>query len=355
MRGNSSPSPARLHLLDVARFLAFYAIVVFHWTYALWAPSGWTEIPMGGPWIWPLEFYARFFAFSGFAVLFISFFLIGWRKDPAEKLGRLLKVLPVFALIWLATAGAYSDSWDIYPFLIVAAAVAGAAVFFRFHPLKLLILSVVGLSIPFWRFESFLPMNHFLRSVMTGSCMTGEVAAEWPLFPWVFYPLFALALGEWTFTRREQMKQISRRELALWCAGGALAFPFLGAYIHTPLGDAFGCYAFRRPFAEFWSAQWAILLVVRLALLKNVDLWLSRSTAVQWVSASPVSTRFLFVYCAHYPVLLLMAHVARRLGLNYEPWILTAGFVMIGFMVECFRGAQWRKVRGKVSVSSSTT
>ncbi|NJL25967.1 MAG: hypothetical protein HC902_12910 [Calothrix sp. SM1_5_4] len=81
--------------IDILRFISFQAILAFHLTYALWADLGYTNYVVGdNPWMAPFEVYSRALVFSGFSVLFLSFFLFGLRAKERPSLKR--RYLPVW-------------------------------------------------------------------------------------------------------------------------------------------------------------------------------------------------------------------------------------------------------------------
>ncbi|NJM09831.1 MAG: hypothetical protein HC883_02755 [Bdellovibrionaceae bacterium] len=80
MPDNLSPNPSsfneRLHGLDLIRTVSFLAILVFHLTFAFWAEDGHNRIAVDSRLMDPLEIFARFLSFSGFSIVFLSFFCL---------------------------------------------------------------------------------------------------------------------------------------------------------------------------------------------------------------------------------------------------------------------------------------
>src|ERR1044072_6926257 len=113
-------APNRLYVLDIVRFFAFLAIVSYHQSYAFWARFGHLGDPINSPWMIPVESYSRFWVFSGFSVMFLSFVLFGYKVRASRR--NLWLVLAAFFAIWCVTAEDFPYVWDVYPFLLASLA-----------------------------------------------------------------------------------------------------------------------------------------------------------------------------------------------------------------------------------------
>src|SRR4051812_24785421 len=97
---NPSNPKQRILGIDLIRFFSFYAILAFHQSYALWAGDGHEGLAVKTLWLLPIEVYARTLAFSGFSVMFLSFFLFGLQLRASRKWHALWPILFVFFIIW---------------------------------------------------------------------------------------------------------------------------------------------------------------------------------------------------------------------------------------------------------------
>lgn len=325
MHANSSPNPAnsvaggtrdRLLGLDLIRFFSFYAIVFFHWGVSLWAPLGYDYNPVGAlRWA---ELYGRVLSFSGFSVLALSFFLFGYKGRNLTKQNLLLPLLFVFGGLWIFTDNEFPYLWDIYPYLLTAVSAVVLLDRLQVPPWLVALLSFILTSLPFWRLEGLVPLELWVEQIMWGVCRNEAALGEWPLLPWIGFPLFAWALGRIASTQRERLASWLRLEQVAWTAVLALSITQLGNYYVTRLGDDFGCYMFRQTAWTFWAHQAWIFFFVRVSLLRHANGFLSRAKVMHLISALQVNQRFYVVYFLHYPIALYCARwlLSRNLGLN---------------------------------------
>lgn len=331
----------RIYGIDVVRWFSFYAILVFHLTYAFWAREGDTVLPVHGPWVWPLETYARILGTSGFHVLFLSFFLFGIHGLKS----KLPSFLLVFTVIWAVTVEDGLFDWDIYPFLLVACAVIWVLETWRLPAKVIALVSAIGMVLPFWKLESLSRGPNPWIVSLVGYCADAGDLGDWPLLPWIFYVTWAWSLGRLSKDFHIWLSTLRKIEIAVWIALLTGSLPFLGSYYQTPLGESFGCHAFRQPAPVFLGHHLWLLAVLRVSLTANVKQRLKKQRFVQWIANSPVNQRFFLVYFAHYPATFIIAWAARQTGLHHEAWILAASFAIIFVSMEWV----WRKA----NVSSS--
>jgi hypothetical protein len=310
MPGSSLPNPTesgqvqRLWGFDLLRYCCFFSVVCFHTSYVLWAPFGLTQAPSQSLWIWPLESLARLFAFGGFAILFISFWLMGYRKSLRERAPIYVLIFLVFFGLWLVILPRSEFSWDIYPFLLVAVSLIYVFDRLRIPPLAQLAFGAVLLSWPWVKPTGSLETFTWTEAFF-GICTEQRRSSDWPLLPWLGLPLFSHALGE--SVRQIRMEKWRRGESIFWLSGLIVAIPNLNKYYVTPLGSAFSCHAFQLPIINFWSHLFVVILLLRLSLLVPAPpSWLG------WVGQSPISQRFFIVYGAHYVWLWTLAQLIER-------------------------------------------
>ena len=118
-----SRGEGRLYGLDLIRTLAFLAILIFHWSWAVWIDPSGPPNPMPTSLGALANTYARAFSFSGFTIVFLSFFLIGYRGSSYRKKNWLpvffLAGFLLFSLCTFLKERGFPFTWDIYPLLVV--------------------------------------------------------------------------------------------------------------------------------------------------------------------------------------------------------------------------------------------
>jgi len=321
---------SRLLTIDLVRWISFWAIVAFHTSYALWSPYGLIEVPYRGIFSTPVEVFARLLSFSGFTVLFLSFFLFG--LNGSRKFGVLPKVLLGFGVLWIVLVQEFPYWWDVYPFLLCVFMLLGLRKRYGISDSKLALGSFVLLCIPFWKLDFLFPV--WLATPLVGACSSRADLGDWALLPWAFYPTFAYAVGGLAARSRARLRTMAKAETLVWVCALTGSLFFIGGYYHTPIGEAFGCSVFRKPPLEFWAHQVWIFALVRIAFLPGVHTWLLQRNWMGWVSASVVNRRFFIVYCLHYPLVFAIAGLARKVGWDHRNWILGAAFAAAMILIE---------------------
>jgi len=320
MPDNLSPnptSPGRIRGIDIIRLVSFYAILVFHLSYAFWARDHFSIVAVKSWWLVPFEVYARLLVFGGFTILFLSFFLFGLKPSVSGKWKYLWLLLLLFLVVWNFTTEELIDTWDIYPFLIASVLAVGLVRWLKIPAAVVAFCGFIIVSIPFWLFEGFFNLPAELEVALWGRCQDSANMADWPLLPWIGYPLLAFAVGNLVRRCRHEFNNWAPGERWVWMVALLGSLPFLGNYYVTPLGMDFGCYVFRRPVLEFWAHQIWIWFMVRASLTGGVQGWLENQPWAHWISARQVNRRFFLVYFAHYPLVFLFGELAHELGLAY--------------------------------------
>ncbi len=295
----------RIYGFDLIRFFSVCAIIIFHSYETLIFKD---EIPtfLDNSLYSYIQHYARLLTVSGFYIVALSSFLIGFRQN--QKWGHLLGLATIgfFLLAWVEADDLKSNylfEWDIYPFLLTA----WTPLFFAKKNVQAIkVMGFIGfvlLSFPFWKFLEF--KNNFLQIAFFGSCHNGQ-GQGWPLFPWIgivwgfFFLGFFLKRNSQAFFN---LKSFSSREKWMW---GFLLFPsifHLGAYYRVPIGPGFSCFVFRRSLTDFWAHMIFLLFAMRISLLENVNLWLKKFDLIQRLSALYWSQHFGICYIAHFFIL----------------------------------------------------
>lgn len=361
MHGSSSQNHARrLFAADIFRYLSFLAILIFHMSFALWAPFGLNYIPPQNSSGHGLEVFARALSFSGFTVLFLSFFLFGFRGNENKKFNKLPFYILAFAAVWTVTVQEFPYWWDIYPFLLATLVILQLVKKIPAHLLAMISGTIV--SIPFWKLEPLLTWPTWLTTAAIGVCTTRADLGDWPLLPWAAYPLFAFAAGKLAEQNHEKLKSIRRAEALVWAAGLGLTAAHLGKYYVTPIGEDFGCFAFRQEALTFWAHQIPIFLGIRISLIESVSLRMQSNSIAAWFAQRPVNRYFFVVYFLHYPIAQIIAALLRKSELTFSPYALTiscaalitaieAGPVVISRILPHNIWKEWRDGKGSTQDS----
>jgi hypothetical protein len=173
-----------------------------------------------------------------------------------------------------------------------------------------------------------------LESALWGVCMSRHDLGDWPLLPWIGYPMLAFGLGKEIRSFRS-LQSWRRAESLLWPLLLTAALSQLPKYYVTPLGDEFGCYIFRRPWFEFLALQIWLIFAIRVSLLSSVQTALSESAWIRWISRRQINRHFFAAYGLHYPLCLALASFAFSRGLIFHPLTLLAAFAIVLVAVEC--------------------
>jgi hypothetical protein len=251
----------------------------------------------------------------------------------------LVPLLFAFAVVWSVFTEDFPYYWDIYPFLLVAGGAVWLLEKSRVSAKSVAFVSAIAMTLPYWKFESLLVGPQPWTAPLIGSCSDAGDLGEWPLFPWIFYVTWAWSVGRLSSSHATKLSRLSRQEAIAWSLLLVCSIPFLGAYFQTPVGEEFGCYAFRQPAFVFLSHHLWLLALIRLSFVTEIKESLGKNPVVQWFVHSPVNQRFYVVYFAHYLGAFFIAWAAHRTGLHHEAWILAASFAIIFVSVEWV----WRK------------
>ncbi|NJL25966.1 MAG: hypothetical protein HC902_12905 [Calothrix sp. SM1_5_4] len=201
-------------------------------------------------------------------------------------------------MIWAFTVRDETTVWDIYPFLFISLLLV--TVLRRSRPWFPVVTGAALLCVPFWRWEESLEIPLWLKTILVGACAEPLDMGDWPLLPWIGYPLFAFGAGRWAaaWSSRERL---GRAEALVWILALTATLPWLGAYHDTPLGNRFSCFVFRVDPAAFWAHQTWIFALTRISLLMAVQGRLRSWDWPRWFSRRAVNRRFFLTYFLHYP------------------------------------------------------
>ncbi len=347
----SSSSRPRLFFVDVLRLLSMIAIAHFHIHEATFYSNqhhllnhGFLELP--------LEHYSRFMAFSGFTIVFVSYFLIGWIGLSIQKLKQLLSVvvLGIFTLFIVYFEESHlALEWDIYHFIGVASLCL--AVLTRI-PLGLLVgslVSVVLIALPpeTWIFPS-LQDRWFYSGVFGSYHLHG--GGSWPLVPWVGLPIIGFSLGKMLRLHPHWEKYLYRIhpfEVGLWTLSFLVSLPFLGAYYPVPIGPDF--YQFvQNVDRPAWVAHMLfVLFFIRLGFVQSLNQWALSRPALAWISNLYLNRRFFFFYIVSWILIGIFSNF-EAFYINHWPvfdWVVFGLFPLTEFVCHCLLKAS-REILG---------
>lgn len=300
----------RLYGLDIIRFLAFLAIVIFHSSWVLWSPAPPDPLPT---FLWRgAEFYARSLSFSGFTILFLSCFLMGLKSDSYRK----NRWLPFFLILGFFTfsfctylkEGEFSFEWDIYPLLTVGIFTGK----FLLHANKYIkiafaLLSLILLSFPVWELTMLRSILPRLEEILIGQCP--QDYADWPILPWIALLWLGLLSGSMisSFQKKGYKFHIRRFEVPIFAFISLFFFKYRTQYFHTQLGDGWACYTFRQEPKIFWSHFLFWVSLIRLSLHPKIQDHLSQYPFILFMSNLKINQHFYLAYFFHYIVIFALA------------------------------------------------
>lgn len=297
-------SKTRFIGFDFLRTISFVAIVIFHATYLLYGSLGYTNVPVYDPVTYVFVIFARALSFSGFSIVLMTFFLMGYRGvSGATETKPLVPLLIAFYVIWQMVSGSLQDFWDIYPFLLFAIGLTRLSR--PLHPAVAVTFGAAVTTVPFWHWENVWNLSPLLEGPLLGGCRFGSrLGEDWPLLPWLAYPLFGYGLGRWAVQQKNKLSQISKTELAVWSVALALLSPGAGTYFWTPIGNEFACFMFRQSPQVFWFHQGLLLFAMRLSMVAAINLNLCRSSLLSFLGRRQINRHFFLAYFVHYLALL---------------------------------------------------
>lgn len=239
----------RIKTLDIIRSLSIFPIVHFHsWEIVFFENKLLPELfyqPHHS-----MYNYSRYFSFSGFTIVFLFYFLMGFKNRALSGLASKAVLFSLgFVTLSSVCAVAFDSElfleWDIYHFLIFSFLIL---VFLK-NRLKGSLFQM-GLwcflaCIPFWKFK----YAGLGADVLVGDCLSGT--GMWPLLPGLFLVFLAFTLGQYTKAKQAQIK-FSSSTLAVLIGLAGLVVISIEHFRFTPIGSGFGCFIHRPPF-WVWS------------------------------------------------------------------------------------------------------
>jgi hypothetical protein len=183
-------------------------------------------------------------------------------------------------------------------------------------------------SIPFWEFEGIFKSTPVIESIVFGGCMYGaHVGEDWPLLPWIFYPLLAFSLGRLSNTYKHNLSVMTKTEAAVWSVCALVFGPYAGEFLSTPIAS-FACATFRHEFFGYWASQLLLIFILRVSFLERASLWLHGSRFFQRLSRLSINRRFYIAYFIHYPVVYLWSKLAHGFNATMVWWVFPLGIAV---------------------------
>lgn len=331
----------RYYGIDILRLIWLLAIIYFHCLENFFYSNEMALEP-GFSFSYYASFLVRCLVFSGFAIVTLSSFLLGWIKMGFRKWCTLMGILALGALFlsWLqgTETQPFFFQWDIYNFHFASFALI-AVLQIRMRLLYSVTLLLLPLLVfPIWQWDYLFDFNASLKDILLGDCSINEGYGSWPLFPWLAIPLAMYSAAKWIQSHPNVKKRFhapEKQELWIWGALLLASLPWLGGYYWTPIGPDFSCYVHRRPPIEFWSQWLWVLFLMRISFIEKVNEVLKPNKTIQFLSSLQWSKNMGLAYALHFIFLNIgynWADEFRRQGLYLDLFFV---FLVAGVEVSC--------------------
>ncbi|MCO4754555.1 MAG: hypothetical protein KC478_08725 [Bacteriovoracaceae bacterium] len=292
---NETKSFQRIYGIDVIKLIILFPIVYFHLNEFVF---GTNQFPLGDSAIFYNTIYpfTSFFAFSGVALVFLSFFLFGYKKSNTAAIAKLV---PIFFLgqflfnkIFNTTSSWYSFEWDIYSYL-------GASILFLVLINKIGNITARGVALAslfIIPFQELVASTVAQNPLLFAYCENNSVIT-WPLIPWIGLPALGYLLGE--FSRDKDTATLGHKELIGWLIVLAGCAPFLGAYQGAPVGDDLYCFVFGRSKIDLLAHMLVIFFLIRLSLVESINSALSKNKTILFITRTMWVKKLWLCYIVH--------------------------------------------------------
>lgn len=301
----NTPSKPRFYALDVLKLIWLVTILHFH-SYETFFYNDDFIMGAGESLLWVLHYPIRALSFSGFAIVTLTSFLLGWVHLTAKKWMSLMGILGLGALLLAWLNGDQNHTfylqWDIYYFHFAS---FGIIALLQTQKKWLYALSVAFLPllfIPVWNWDYLLNNTGWIKDAVLGDC-TKDGHGSWPLLPWLAMPLAMYSLADVIKSDpsyKQRLFSFDKKELWVWSILLIAALPWLDGYFFTPIGPQFGCYMHRQPPLSFWSHWIWVLFLIRMGFLNTVNDYLKSKKWVQFISSLEWSKNMGLAYALHF-------------------------------------------------------
>ncbi len=330
-------TPSIVHGFDLLRSAVFLAIMIFHFSWALFAYDPYPRPDLTPNWLTqPAYYYAQMLTLGGHVILCLSSLLFGLRLRPfAERmrtwLGLLAAWLAFAGFLHLREGGSFHLAWDVYP-LVALGWSSSYLLIFRSRRAAFITLcfSLLLLSQSFWEWPLFTKLPLYGQEVLVGRCP--EDYADWPVLPWIGLVWASVAVGY--LLRFVKDFSLRARELPLWLGVVLVFCHYYEPHYYIDLGDAFACALFRRSLAVR-GAQLALLaLILRIALIPEVQGALQRRAFIRWLSTLACNRRFYLAYFIHYMLIFCFFALQEFFVLYGAQWFYALALGSLPFLTE---------------------
>lgn len=331
----------RYHGFDVLRLVWLYAIIHFH-IFETFFYSNTYALTLGESFYSFFHYPIRALAFSGFAIVTLTSFLLGWVRLDRKKWISLMSILALGAvfLSWLEgdEHKMFYIQWDIYYFHFASFALIALL---QKQPRILYGISILFLPLlfyPVWIWDSALDSWGWWKDLLLGDCSRQEGQGAWPLLPWLAIPLLMYSAARLIRTHtalQEWVHHFSWREGLIWLLAIGSLSPWLGGYFFTPVGSQFSCYVHRRPPIEFWSQWLWALFLIRVSLVHSLNARLSKMKWVHKLSSLQWSQNMGIAYAIHFVFLNIGYNWADEFQYDQYKLDLFVVFLIVGVELSC--------------------
>ncbi len=292
----------RLWLIDIYRLLCVIPIIALHMYEVLFDSHTILESHSDG-FNFALSTLSRYLSFSGYTIVFIFFFLQGFnlKKLSLKKLFIILSgLLTISILIGLTWYGEIIPEWDIYHFLFVSF----SCLYLLRNYLKGSLSEVlILLALALIPYKAILPVSsESLQIILYGNCSINQ--SLWPIFPYLFFSLFAFSLGKFSAQRTAHPLLLTLFYLVTGLS--LLSYVSIKYFYYFSVGSAFGCHTHDLPFL-----YWFMLIVgFGLTFLGSSSTYfqvIPENRIFQTISSLKWNTNFGFCYLIQWVFIALMA------------------------------------------------
>lgn len=324
--------------IDLLRLIWLFAIIYFHTLETFFYNNDYT-LHFGESLFSFFQYPVRSLTFSGFAIVSLSSFLLGWITMDKRKWATLMGVLALGALFlsWLEgdEEKIFYIQWDIYYFHFASFALIGILQVRRSLLYTTTLLSLPLLFLPVWQWDHTLDSYGYIKDLLLGDCSRQVGQGSWPLLPWIAIPLTMYSLAKW-IQSNTKIKQCFHfphpHEWYVWAVLLITSLPWIGGYFWTPIGPDFSCYVHRRPPIEFWS-QWIwVIFFMRLSFIESINKKLKQQTWLHPISNLQWSKNMGLAYAIHF--------VFLNLGHNFTDHFQTNALYLDIFFLSLLTGVE---------------
>lgn len=310
----------RLYSIDFLRLLSMVAIAHFH-THEFFFYNDQHLLRNQSFFNTLLEPYSRVMSFSGFSIVVLSFFLLGYQGLDQQKWKKLILICLVgFVVILIAGFDqSFYVEWDIYCYILSSVLILRILSWRRWVLKFSALVSLLALCLPREIYLSIPGKDLFFYNALFGDYETLG-AGSWPLIPWVGLPILFYYIGLWCRENRSRLDSLHKFEPVFWFILALLTIPQLGGYYLVPIGPNFYNYTFNRGTLFLWSHIFWLIFLVRLSFIAKFNHYFLNNPYTGWISKLELNKSFFLFYIVHLLVISLFSNLADYF-LSHPMWI----------------------------------